>query len=100
MRQAGISLAGMPLAKIRTFIVPSQVSSELTPAAPTTPQSEPPTRSTLSVQTYAENGNEAVTTRGEIIIDQATVSSTSATSRFTQRPQRQRRPPERYKDYV
>ena len=72
--------------------VPSQVSGELTSAVPATPQSEPPISSTLSAQASAENGNDAV--------DRATVPSTPATPRPTQRPQRQRRPPERYKDYV
>ena len=80
--------------------VPSQVSGESTPAVPATPQSESPIRSTLSTQTSAENGNEAVAARGDVAVDQATVPSTPATPRLTQRPQRQRRPPERYKDYV
>ena len=53
--------------------VPSQALSELTPAAPATPQSEPPTRSTLSAQASTENGNKAVAARGDIAIDRATV---------------------------
>ena len=79
-------------------IVPSQVSGELTPAIPPTPQS--PIRGTLSAQASVENGNEAVSARGDIAVDQATVPSMPVTPRLTQRPQRQRRPPERYKDYV
>ena len=78
--------------------VPSQVLSELTSAAPATPESEPPTGSTLSAQTSAEDENEAVAARGDIAIDR--VPSAPATPRLPQRPQRQRRPPERYKDYV
>ena len=74
-------------------MIPSQVLSELTPVAPATPQSEPPTRSTLSVQASTENGNETVAACGDIAIDQATVPSTPATPSLTQR---QRRPP----DYV
>ena len=80
------------------FTIPSQALSELTPAAPITPQSKPPTRSTLSAQTSAENGNEAVTAHGDMTIDQGTVPGTSGTPRLTQRPQRKRRPPERYKN--
>ena len=76
--------------------VPSQALSELTPAAPATPRSEPPAKSTLSALASTEHGNEAVVARVEVAIDRATVPSTPA----TQRPQRQRRPPERYKDYV
>ncbi|XP_044183875.1 uncharacterized protein LOC122964378 [Acropora millepora] len=75
--------------------VPSQVLSELTSAAPATPESEPPTGSTLSAQTSAEDENEAVAARGDTAIDR--VPSAPATPRL---PQRQRRPPERYKDYV
>ena len=78
--------------------VPSQVLSELTSAAPATPESEPPTGSTLSAQTSAEDENEAVAARGDIAIDR--VPRAPATPRLHQRPQRQRRPPERYKDYV
>ena len=99
-----VSTPGAPSASPDEFVIPStipsQVLSELAPAAPTTPQSEPPTRSTLSAQTSAENGNESVTVHSDMAIDQATVPSTSATPRLTQRPKRQRRPPERYKDYV
>ena len=80
--------------------VPSKVLSELTSAAPATPQSEPPIGSTLSAQTSAEDENEAVAARGNIAIDRATVLSAPATLRLPQRPQRQRRPPERYKHYV
>ena len=75
--------------------VPSQASSELTPAASATPHNEPPTRSTLSPQASAENGNEAVAGHEDIAVDRATVPSTLATPRLTQRPQRQRRPPEK-----
>ena len=80
--------------------VPSQALSEPTPAVPATPQNETPTRGTLSAQANAENGNEAVAVRRDNAVDQATVPSTPATPRLTQRPQRQRRSPERYKDYV
>ena len=77
--------------------IPSQALSELTPAAPATPQSEPPTRSALSAQASTENGNKAVVTRGNIAIDRATVPSAPAMPSLTPR---QWRPPERYKDYV
>ena len=66
--------------------VPSQVLSEPTPAVPATPQNEPPTRSTLSAQASAQNGHEAVAVRRDIVVDQATVPSTPATPRLTQRP--------------
>ena len=92
--------SGSPDGIVVPTAVPSQVLSEPTPAVPATPQNEPPTRSTLSAQAGAENGNEAVAVRRDIGVDQATVPSTPATPRLTQRPQRQRRPPERYKDYV
>lgn len=62
--------------------VPSQVLSELTSAAPATPESEPPTGSTLSAQTSAEDGNEAVAAGGDIAIDRATVPSALATLRL------------------
>ena len=78
--------------------VPSQALSEVTPAAAATPLSEPPTRSTLSAQPSTENGNEAA--HGETTIDRATVPSTPATPSLTQRQRGQRRPPERFKDYV
>ena len=92
--------SGSPDGIVVPTTVPSQVLSEPTPAEPATLQNEPPTRSTLSAQASAENGNEAVAVRKDIAVDQATVPSTPATPRLTQRPQRQRRPPERYKDYV
>ncbi|XP_015748661.1 PREDICTED: uncharacterized protein K02A2.6-like [Acropora digitifera] len=92
--------SGSPDGIVEPTAVPSQVLSEPTPAVPATPQNEPPTRSTLSAQASAENGNEAVAVRRDIAVDQATVPSTPATPRLTQRPQRQRRPPERFKDYV
>ncbi|XP_068716243.1 uncharacterized protein [Montipora foliosa] len=92
--------SGSPDGIVVPTAVPSQVLSEPTPAVPATPQNESPTRSTLSVQAGAENGNEAVAVRRDIRVDQATVPSTQATPRLTQRPQRQRRPPDRYKDYV
>ena len=92
--------SGSPDGIVVPTAVPSQVLSEPTPAVPATPQNEPPTRSTLSAQASAENGNEAVAVCWDIGVDQATVLSTPATPRLTQRPQRQRRPPERFKDYV
>ena len=92
--------SGSPDGIVVSTAVPSQVLSEPTPAVPATPQNEPPTRSTLSAQASAQNGHEAVAVRRDIVVDQATVPSTPATPRLTQRPQRQRRPPERYKDYV
>jgi len=99
-----VSTPGTPSASPDEIVVPttvpSQYSSELTPAVPATPQSEPPTRSTLSEQASTKDGNEAVAAGGDVAVDQATVPSTPATPRPTQRPQRQKRPPERYKDYV
>ena len=78
--------------------VPSQELNEVIPAAPATPQSVPPTQSTQPAQATPESANEAVAAREDIAIDQ--VPSTPATPKLNQRPQRQRRPPERYKDYV
>ena len=99
-----VSTPGIPSASPDEIVVPttvpSQYSSELTPAAPATPQSEPPTRSTLSEQASTKDGNEAVAAGGDVAVDQVTVPSMPATPRPTQRPQRQKRPPERYKDYV
>ena len=46
--------------------VPSQVLSELTSAATATPQSDPQIGSTLSAQTSAEDGNEAVAPVGTL----------------------------------
>jgi len=74
-------------------VVPSQVLSELRSAAPATPQSEPPTGSTLSAQTSAEDGNEAVAARGDIAIDRATVPSAPATPRLPQRLLKHKRLP-------
>ncbi|XP_068704750.1 uncharacterized protein [Montipora foliosa] len=92
--------SGSPDGIVVSTAVPSQVLSEPTPTVPATPHNEPPTTSLLSAQASAQNGNEAVTVRRDIVVDQATVPSTPATPRLTQRPQRRRRPPERYKDYV
>ena len=80
--------------------LPSQALSELTSVAPATSRSEPPAKSTLSAPAGTELGNEAVVAHGDVAIDRPTVPSTPATQSLTQRPQRQRRPPERYKDYV
>ena len=80
--------------------LPSQSLRELMPAAPATSRSEPPAKSTLSAPAGTELGNEAVVAHGDVAIDRPTVPSTPATQSLTQRPQRQRRPPERYKDYV
>ena len=81
-------------------MLPSQALSELMPAAPATPRSEPPAKSALPAPASTELGNEAIVAHGDIAIDGATVPSTPATKSPTQRPQRQRTPPERYKDYV
>ena len=99
-----VSSPGTPSASRDEIVVPttvpSQGLSELTSAAPATPQSDSPTGSTLSAQASTEDGNEAVAALGDIAIDRATAPSAPATPRLPQRPQRWRRPPERYKDYV
>ena len=86
MRDDPVSSPGTPSASHDEIViptaVPSQVLSELRSAATTTPQSEPLAGSTLSAQTSAEDGNEAVAARGDIAIDRATVPS------VPQRPQR------------
>ena len=66
--------------------LPSQALSELTPAAPATPWSEPPAKSKLSVPASTELGNEAVVAHGDTAIDRAIVPSTPATQSSTQRP--------------
>ena len=74
-----VSITGTPSATQNGIVVPttvpSQVLSELTPAAPATPQNEPPTRTTLLAQAAEENGNEAVAAPGDIEIDRATLNN-------------------------
>ncbi|PFX13666.1 Uncharacterized protein K02A2.6 [Stylophora pistillata] len=82
-----------------TTAVPNQAISGSTPAAPSTLPSGPLNRITPSAEASAGNEYESTPASKNAAVDQATVPSMPTTPKGG-RPQRQRRPPERYKDFV
>jgi len=80
-------------------VIPSQVVSGSTPVLPATALDKYQIRTEPSVQARAEHGYGTVPVCNDAVDDQATVPSIPATPRC-ERPQRQRRLPERYKDFV